>query len=91
MKTVVIWDTCEADVRFAVLEGDYRHLNHVYINQVRDTDDTKAKQKAYDKLQNELEKIFYTKDGKDRQAFLDEFPVEEVKNGAFVVVAGFLP
>ena len=32
-KTVVIYDQLDAGIKFFVLNGDYRHLNNVYINQ----------------------------------------------------------
>ena len=33
MNTIIIYDQCgEADLQFYVLDGDYSHLNKVYIN-----------------------------------------------------------
>ena len=35
MKTVVIWDTVGMDsIKYFVLDGDFSHLNEVYINAV---------------------------------------------------------
>lgn len=79
MKTVLIYDNVGmCPIEFAVLDGDYSHLNGIYIN-AADADE---------KLQDELDKLVY-----DDHAllFLSEFPAQAVKDGAIVIVAGFLP
>lgn len=89
MKTVVIWDTCgQGQIRFFVLDGDMSRLNTIYINTY--TEKTPAGRKQQ-KLIDELNKLVYDDQGKDIVTFLDDFPVEEVKAGAKVIVAGFLP
>lgn len=82
MKTVLIWDQCAVEpVQFAVLEGDMRHLNGVYINS---TSDDEAKQQ-------ELSDLVYDKNGTTRINLSEDFPVAAVRAGAEVIVAGFLP
>jgi len=81
MKTVFIWDELQGELQFFVVEGDFRHLNNTYINSVEDED-----------KQDELNKILaYDNEGKPEVTMLTEFPIQEVKDGAYVVVAGFLP
>lgn len=81
MKTVIIWDNLEANLKFIVVDGDKSHLDRVYINQ------------AYvdAQLQDELSVVIYNQDTYEPIVdFLDVFPVLfglEVK----VIVAGFLP
>lgn len=95
MKTVIIYDQLEANLTFIVLDGDYRHLDKVYINQC--FEESKAEQKAREKLQDELNDLIYPADGEETQfgytkvELLEEFPTQAVLDGAFVIVAGFLP
>ena len=90
MKTVLIFDQCEANVTFYVLDGDYAHLNRVYINQA--VDGTKKVQRAAEKLQDELSNLIYhPKTGELLLQSLSELPVEDVIAGAQVIVAGMLP
>ena len=89
-KTVIIYDQLDADLKFFVLDGDYRHLNKVYVNQ--SVEGTKKVQKAAEKLQDELTNLVYDpKTGATILPVLTEFPIAEVQNGADVIVAGFLP
>lgn len=94
-KTVVIYDQLDADVKFAVLDGDYSHLNGVYINScVPDTDaeNYAELEAALEKKNEELSNLFYYPDtGKDKLELLEEFPTQAVRDGAIVIVAGFLP
>lgn len=81
MKTVVIYDQMGcADIGFIVMEGDYRHLNNVYINNP-----------MCQELSNELSDTLYDDAGNEKFVLLDVFPTEEVVNGASVIVAGFIP
>jgi len=81
MKTVFIWDELQGELQFFVVNGDFRHLNNTYINSVEDED-----------KQDELNKILaYDNEGNPEVTMLTEFPIQEVKDGAYVVVAGFLP
>jgi hypothetical protein len=76
-------------VTFAVLDGDYRHLNGVYINMVVPEDEDEA---GHNKKQDELNELVYNqKDGSYKIEMLDTFPTEAVREGAEVIVAGFLP
>lgn len=89
-KTVIIYDQLDAVVKFFVLDGDYRHLNNVYINQCDGK--TKKEQKAADDLQDELCNLVYDpKTGEVLLPVFTKFPIEAVQNGADVIVAGFLP
>jgi hypothetical protein len=91
MKTVLIFDQCEANVEFFVLEGDYRELDKVYINAYKEGA-TAKEQKANEKLQNKLNKLLYhQKTGEYLHPVLHEFPTQAVRDGAEVIVAGFLP
>lgn len=76
MKTVVIFRNSE-DISFVVLEGDYSHLNGLYING-NDNDDKLA------------DTFYNSDDGEPLVEFLDVFPVEEVRNGAKVIVGGWV-
>ena len=90
MKTVIIYDQLDADVKFVVLDGDYTHLNHVYVNVNQYIEDKKLRKAQ--KLQDEFTNLFFSPDdGKDLQTYLTEFPTQEVLDGAAVIVAGFLP
>jgi hypothetical protein len=83
MQTVLIWDCCgEEPIRFAVFEGDLRRFDHIYLNAAGDDEE----------LQDELNEALYDQEsGKYLVDWLSEFPVDAVKNGAFVIVAGFYP
>jgi len=67
MKTIVIWDDCEASLRFFVVEGDYSHLNGVYLNS--------CAAKNLDDQLNTL--IAYDDCGQPQHKMLDEFPLDE--------------
>jgi hypothetical protein len=82
-KTVIIFDNCGvAPLKFFVVEGDYLDLNNIYINE--------ASSKTQ-KKQTKLEKLIYNKDGSYKLEVLESFPINEIKKGARVIVAGFLP
>jgi len=87
MKTVIIYEEVTEPIKFFVVERDCTHLDRVYINSTRN-------QKKVD----ELSALMYGKENspewKDGQIILyeeKEFPYQEVKDGAKVIVAGFLP
>lgn len=80
MKTVLIYDQCgESDLKFSVVDGDWSKFNNVYVNSVFD-------------ISTELCDILFP-DGSEGISIelRDEFPVDAVRNGANVVVIGFLP
>lgn len=76
-KTVFIYD--EELVKFFILEGDYRHLDGVYLNSVQDI-----------KKQEELDNLIYSENGGEKVTILEKFPIEEVIHGAYVITVGFL-
>lgn len=79
MKTVLIYDQVNAaPISFIVIEGDYRHLDGIYIN-VSDEEE----------LVNELANLLYTKDGVEKFTSSSVFPHADVIGGAFVIVVGF--
>ncbi|MBB3004417.1 hypothetical protein FHX57_006799 [Paraburkholderia tropica] len=82
MQTVLIWDECgQNDIRFVVLDDDYSELNGIYVNN--------SLQESED--QDRVNDLIYDDEGRYKVEFLVEFPVEAVKAGAIVIVAGFLP
>jgi hypothetical protein len=83
-KTVIIWDQCgETNIVFFVLDGDYRKLDNIYINceYGEDSDSELAAEVLSGLLEEKLTKANELK----------EFPTTAVLEGAFVIVAGFLP
>ena len=81
MKTVLIFDQCgEQPLQFFVVEGDYQHLDSVYINA---TDD--------EALEDELNSLLYDEAGKLKLKPIKGFPYKAVKSGAKVIVVGFAP
>jgi hypothetical protein len=82
MKTVIIWDECgQEDIQFVVVDGDYSELNGIYINNAHQEQDDRDR----------LSALIYAEDGEVIADFLKDFPVDAVKEGACVIVAGFLP
>lgn len=81
MKTVIIYDSVfEQPISYYVVDGDYSHLDGVYGNHMGFSQ----------KLQDELYKIVFNEDWTSKPA-LDKFPLQAVKEGAIVIVCGFLP
>lgn len=78
MKTVLIWNEFELGIRFAVVEDDWTRFNGVYVNS------TQA-QCA------ELTDLVFDDQGDYKIAFQPEFPVQAVKDGAQVIICGFIP
>ena len=82
MKTIVIWDSCEASICFFVLDGNYEHFNNVYINSTVHSD----------KVQNELNDLMMDDEGNFKHEQLDDFPLYEMtENNVAVIVAGVIP
>lgn len=80
-KTVIIWnDIYENDIKFVVIDKDVSHLNGVYINS--NADESKVE---------ELDELMFAGGPHYVVELLDEFPVDAVKDGAKVIVAGFMP
>lgn len=87
MKTVLIYDqVCVKPLSFRVVDGDYRHLDNVYINSADATDE---------QIDEVLALTCYPKDhkkyGYQLADFTSYFPIDAVKDGAHVVIVGFLP
>lgn len=87
MKTVVIFDQPDKPIRFFVVGEDWSHINGVYINASFRGYYSKDKILAHDYLSEYL----YDKNGKEKVEFVDKFPVQAVKDGAKVIVCGFIP
>lgn len=84
-KTVIIYETFIEPLSFIVADGDLSHLDKVFINNMYSSLE----------LQDELSDLLYDNETGDSTPLLNsavkDFPVEEVKNGAKVITAGFLP
>ena len=82
MKTIVIWDNCDADLKFFVAEGDFRHLNRKYINSMDTTDEEV----------DEINALVFNEDGSTKVKMFDTFPDDAwLIAEAHVVIIGFLP
>jgi len=84
MKTVFIYDTKVEPICFIVKDGDYRHLDRAYINQSVDSEDE-------ENHIVELSDLIYDDEGNQLYEISTDFPVQDVIDGAFVIVVGFLP
>jgi len=74
-RTVVIFDNCiDGCITFAVQDGDLSKYHGAYLNS--------------NALGDELSDLIFSADGEFLWKFLDDFPVDEVRNGAIVIVAG---
>lgn len=83
MKTALIYsEDYDLIPQFFVIDGDYRHLNNVFINGV-DQDETKT---------DALNSLMYSEDGKHRHTpvTLEQFAAA-IREGAEPIVCGFLP
>lgn len=82
MKTVLIYDQCgEASIEFYILDGDYQHLDRVYINGAEEEQEK----------QDELSALLYDNKSQKKLKARMTFPTNAVIDGAAVIVAGFLP
>lgn len=81
MKTLVIWDQVGGDdVKMFWLDGDYSHLNRVYINSTESSGIQ----------QDELHKIVYNDDGSYKVQTFVELPLTLDEPGVSIIVAGFI-
>jgi len=86
MKTVLIYvDWVDQRVHYIVLNGDHRHLDGVNLGI-----DFEPLSPEVDKIQKQLNKLLYKKNGDPKLKPVVKFPFEEVKNGAFVIQAGLV-
>lgn len=82
MKTVLIFDSVlEEPIKFLVVDGDLSHLHQKYLNSM-DTTDQESDQ---------INALVFDSDWHYVEEFVEEFPTEAVKQGAKVIVTGFLP
>lgn len=83
---VVIWDQLgQEPLRFFVTQNPrFLEMDRLYINTY--TDDAEERAKL-----GELCALMYDDNGNCKQMMLDTFPCEVVRQGASVVVCGFLP
>lgn len=83
MRTVIIWDSCgEKEVQFLVVEGDKSHLDGVYINSSRTSQD------------DETELLGLVFDEGRFRKMSDEFPLREFSvslSNIKVIIAGMIP
>jgi hypothetical protein len=78
MKTVIIWEVCFEEVLFFEVEGDLRKFHRCYIG----TDgDNQA-------VEDEFSLLMFGDEGDFNFPTFQEFPVDAVVQGAFVIVAG---
>lgn len=86
MHIVVIWDQLgQEPLRFFVTQNPrFLEMDRLYVNTY--TDDANEKIKL-----DELCALMYDDGGNCKQKMLDTFPCEVVRQGAPVVVCGFLP
>jgi hypothetical protein len=83
MKTAFLFNEFDYGVSFFILDGDYTHLDGVYVNSVDCEEDASS----------ELTNLMYDPvDGHmlHRKATKDEF-VQAIQNGAAMIVCGFIP
>ena len=83
IKTLMIFDQCgQAPIKFYVLNGDYSHLDGIYVNH------SQQDQKLVEELANLL---YDAETGEELLESLDHFPYGAVsREHAKVIVAGFL-
>ena len=88
MRTIFIYDQCcQDDVKFFILDGDYSHLDGIYINAVYDNDNDNEKEQK----QDELNALLFDNEGQLKQSLIDSFPVAEINKMDKVITVGFYP
>ena len=84
MKTALLFNEFDCGISFFILDGDYIHLDDVYVNSV----DCEGEEET-----DELTDLMYDPvDGHmlHRKVTKDEF-VQAIQNGAAMIVCGFIP
>ena len=82
MKTAIIWNEM-GEIRYAVLDGDYRRLHSIYINDSH----------YYNQHdENDLYQLFIDKNGEEKDNFvhISTF-ADAIRDGAFLIECGFVP
>ena len=75
MKTILIYDQLDAELRFYVVPRDVSYLDGTYVNQIENND------------VKEVELLDIT----EQEVELTKFPEEEMDADTRVIVCGFLP
>lgn len=91
MKTVVIWDCLEAEIRFFVADGDLSRFDGVYVNSCAPSGMEEVEAMQFEALTDDLHNVVYDTEGRYLVEMLPKFPADEVRAGAIVITAGFLP
>lgn len=81
MKTIVIWDRCEANIEFYVVDGDYSRFDRKYVNST----DVSTEEGE------EISNLVYDPAGKKKLQSFKDFPIDQVTPDTKVIVCGFLP
>lgn len=82
MKTVVIWDSMDGEIKFFVAKGDLSRFHGHYVNSVDTSEE----------MGDEISNLMYDqKTGKQIIKPTTDFPIQAVLDGAKVIVTGFLP
>jgi len=81
MKTVMIFDDCQAELKFYIFDGDLSHLHEVYFNSFGD------------EKEDELQDLIYNDQGEELS--IDPVTIEQatqaIRDGAILIVCGFVP
>jgi len=86
MKTIFIYDQCcQEDIKFFVLDGDYSHLDKIYINESSDTEEEEQKQDELNAL------LFDPDNGQFKLLLIDSFPIDEINKDNIIITVGFYP
>lgn len=95
-KVVIIWDELDANIYFFVVEcpteARYKQIlemDKAYINS--DGPFPSLPTRKYEAMMKRLNDLIYDPNGNIKLPKLIEFPIEEVKAGASVIVCGILP
>lgn len=88
-KTALIWNTFE-EVRLSVVNGDWSELNGVYINLYNEGTEEDIRQT--EEKQDKLSSLVYDEEYQEKIEFCgtEEF-AQAVRDGAVVVICGFIP
>jgi len=82
MKTVVIYNQVSEGLGFFIVDGDQSKFDGIYINEAG----------ADNTLQDELsDLLLLDEEPYYKHDLLLKFPTQEVKDGAIVIICGFLP
>lgn len=89
MKTILIYDELDGELKFRVVDGDYSHLDRQYINDANTDEKTTAELTGLMFYPEGHEKAWYLLDD-----FTTKFPVEIIEQNpgeCKVVVVGSIP